>query len=148
MHFFEYSNPPTHFVHFSIRLEKSCSLWSMIILFIFCRDEAIIRPMCIFGRVGLVLRVLVSLHWKFRTLLYKKVNHMHISISCDKWYIPHSCRIVDCRVGQLFRQIFGGLKLPRTFSFESPINHFETLQVTFDRFRPKKVLKIDFYEEA
>ena len=55
-------------------------------------------------------------------------------------------RVVDCRVGQLFRQVFEGLKLPRTFSFSSLIGLFETLWVTYVLFRPLKVLKIDFYE--
>ena len=58
------------------------------------------------------------------------------------------CRIDECRVGQLFRKVFWGLKQPRTFSFDSLMDFFETLWVTFDPFRPLKVLKMDFYEEA
>ena len=57
-------------------------------------------------------------------------------------------RIVDCRVGQIFIEVFFDLKQPRTFSFYSLKDLFETLWVTFDPLRPLKVLKMDFYEEA
>ena len=57
-------------------------------------------------------------------------------------------KIVDCRVGQLFREAFLGLKLPRTFSISSPIGHFETLYVIFDPFWLLKVLEMDFYKGA
>ena len=57
-------------------------------------------------------------------------------------------RIDECGVGQFFREVVWGLKHPRTFNFASLMDLFETLWVTFDPFRPLKVLKMDFYEEA
>ena len=57
-------------------------------------------------------------------------------------------RAVDCRVGKLIREVFWGLKLPRTFTISSPIGLFETLWVTFGPFWALKVFKIDFYDEA
>ena len=57
-------------------------------------------------------------------------------------------RIDEIGVGQFFREVFWGLKHPRTFSLESQMDLFETLWVTFDPFRPLKVSKMDFSKEA